>query len=113
MKRIQKLSAILLISFCFFNNQAFSGNPGHDELRNELIKQFEEPGLSDHQIKDISVKIFFMINRDKSITTTKIDTENEYLKNFVQSKMSEIRLAEKSKNLDAGQYQINVRFRVL
>ncbi len=83
------VSLCLLVFAIFLTTTAFAGNPSlkdlspQQSLNKRVLSLLDKPELADHGIKKETVTIEFTLNENNRIELSEIDTESEYLKNYL------------------------------
>lgn len=94
--RTIRLVALAFV-FTFFSAAVFANNEPtvakkdskvYQQVRTEVSSFLQNPELKENGIKDEDVKVRFKLNAEKEIEILNVQTESDYLKNFVQRNMN-------------------------
>jgi hypothetical protein len=112
MKTVKMLSCMLGLVALSFTSNVYA-NDGEDpevisNLRSKIIKLVDDPNLGDHDIATAEVKLRFYMNRDNEIVVVESGTENNYLDNFLKSRLNYQKIKG---NLKPGMYNIKITFK--
>lgn len=110
MKTFQLFFAIAIA--CLFTTTSFANSNDFgptDKLRKEVALMVSDAKLSENGISAADVWISFTLDQDNQIVLLDVDTESDYLKNFVQEKLEkqEIRVNRLVQNRE---YNIKISF---
>ena len=113
MKTVKLLSCMLGLIVLTFASNVYA-NDGEDpetisNLRTKIVKLVDDPNLGEHDIVSAEVKLRFYINKENEIVVVESGTENNYLDNFLKSRLNYQRI--KGENLKPGMYNIKITFK--
>ena len=102
-KNIHSLGIILLL--VLFSMTPLSGNscthfPTVKTLRTEIKSLIKDPDLSVLKNEEESVKLSFLVNKNKELVIINVETENFFLDNYVRKNLN-------YKNIQTNYVQIN------
>jgi len=109
-----------LIGIFLFSTMLFSTNShakttvdtSEANLRAELIKMIQHPNLKENGISEAEIQIQFTIGQKGEIQLLKVDSENEYISEFVQKKLDNQRTSIKNVKKDKV-YFLTVKFELV
>ncbi|MFZ0488705.1 MAG: hypothetical protein WBV11_04805 [Salegentibacter sp.] len=87
------------------NSDPKSGNP--DGIARELQSMLNGPDMVIHQ--DLKAEVAFTVNKDNEVVVLSVDSDNEYVKEFVMKRLNYKKLQTK---VDGGLVEYNLPVRI-
>ncbi len=109
------LIGIFLFSTMVFNTNIHAKSTTDTSattLRAELVKMIQTPNLRENGIAAADVQIQFVISRKGEINIIKVDTEKEYLAEFIRKKLDNQSINIKNIRKDKV-YHLQVKFELV